>query len=251
MHLPSNHHDLGGSLVEMVRRNLGLLSQAVPPLFQNDSMALVANSGFTQATSCDAFLTKPDPANGQGCYEHAVAPDSAVQLGNLAWLAHNLWMQWRYTQSSDVLTSALVPALRGAVKYYYRLSMRANGKIHLPLAESPEYANAVDTNYDLALLRWGAGTLLRISNDTDAISSTDPDIAEWRDVVDNLAAFPTDSKTGLLIGDGVELTHGHRHWSHLFSIFPTTQLDPSVCSRSLHPPTHPFLSRSARRPHAF
>ena len=40
------------------------------------------------------------------------------------------------------------------------------GKLHLPFAESPEYANANDTNFDLALFRWGVGVLLHVANTT-------------------------------------------------------------------------------------
>lgn len=50
----------------------------------------------------------------------------------------------------------------------------------------------------------------------------------WRSVGAQLADDPADNRTGLLIGDGVALTTGHRHWSHLFSLFPTTLRDPSA-----------------------
>ena len=102
-----------------------------------------------------------------------------------------------------------------------------DGKLHLPLAESPEYANAPDTNYDLALCRWGAGTLVRIADTgLDPSLQSDPSYPRWQEVLRDLAAAPSDEATGLLIGDGVELTSGHRHWSHLFSLFPTALLNP-------------------------
>ena len=55
-----------------------------------------------------------------------------------------------------------------------------------------------------------------------------------------LTAYPTDEATGFLIGDGVELAHGHRHFSHLMMLFPLKQLnltagsqDRAVAAKSL------------------
>jgi hypothetical protein len=63
-------------------------------------------------------------------------------------------------------------------------------------------------------------------------------------VVEDLTPFPTDSKTGLLIGEGVELAHGHRHWSHLFSLFPTTLLNPATTRGGSNPVARPAALHS-------
>ena len=174
-----------------------------------------------------AFLVKPDPSDGH-CYEQTNG-GSVVQLGDLPWVAHNLWWQYRYTLDDEALATATV-ILEKSMGYYLRL-MELNtttGKYHLPLAESPEYASARDTNYDLALFRWGVGVLLHIADSLNHTLKSHPSFALWSDVAQNLTPFPTDPGTGLLIGDGVPLKSGHRHWSHLFSIFPTALLNPGA-----------------------
>lgn len=229
--LPSNHAQLGKSLLTMMKRNLPYLIDSVPPQYRNDSAAQAANTGFEGRVSCDAFLV-----NKSDCTEYDVG--APVQLGNLAWVAHNLWWQYRYTLDPEALSTVL-SILKRAVGYYLRL-MHADGanRLHLPIAESPEYANANDTNYDLALFRWGAGVLKyvvdhglglgSIGDDDDVVLKAEYD--KWLRVLSQLTDFPTDSTSGLLIGEGVPLSHGHRHWSHLFSMFPTTLLNPGAAS---------------------
>ena len=227
--LPSNHGDLGKSLVSMMARNLPYLIDSVPEQYRNDSAAQAANTGFEGRVSCDAFLV-----DQTDCSEIDVT--KPVQLGNLAWVAHNLWWQYRYTLDPAAL-STCISILKRAIGYYTRLMYRSpmDGKLHLPIAESPEYANANDTNYDLSLFRWGLGVLMHASEsgllrDSSMLRSSSggnpDDFTRWSEVARQLTPFPADNRTGLLIGNGVELAHGHRHWSHLFSIFPTTLLNP-------------------------
>jgi hypothetical protein len=54
--LPSNHAQLGKSLVKMMERVVPYLIASVPPQYQNDSAALAANTGWIARASCQAFL---------------------------------------------------------------------------------------------------------------------------------------------------------------------------------------------------
>jgi hypothetical protein len=63
--------------------------------------------------------------------------------------------RYRYTLDDEAL-ALTTEILTRSMGYYLRLMNRTSDNLfHLPLAESPEYANAADTNYDLALFRWG------------------------------------------------------------------------------------------------
>lgn len=86
--------------------------------------------------------------------------------------------------------------------------------------------------------------LLHVANTTQPDLKADPAYAKWRMVVADLTPFPKDTKTGLLIGDGVELAHGHRHWSHLFSMFPTTLLNPGSTATESNPAAKPSALHS-------
>ena len=237
--LPSNHAELGNSLVAQMKRNLPWLIKSVPPQYQNDSAAQAANTGWEGRSSCDAFLlSNTTTADGWDCFEHGPAASAAdedgrdgkgagaVQYGDLPWVAHNLWWQYRYTLDAETL-DVCVSVLKRAVGYYMRLMTTNGTTLHLPLAESPEYASAVDTNYDLSLFRWGVGVLLHVADTLQPALKAEPAYARWKSVAATLTPFPV-GESGLLIGQDVALTHGHRHWSHLFSMFPTTLLNPGA-----------------------
>ena len=106
----------------------------------------------------------------------------AVQYGDLPWVAHNLWWQYRYTLDPETL-DVCVSVLKRAVGYYMRLMTTNGTTLHLPLAESPEYASAVDTNYDLSLFRWGVGVLLHVADTLQPALKAEPAYARWKSSV--------------------------------------------------------------------
>ena len=243
LHLPSNHAQHGMSLVRMMQRNLNVLKHNVPPQFQNNSAGLTTSGGFQGAMACNNFggaanisgicylYAPPVPANDTCAVRDHNPVCVAVQIGQLTWVAHNLWWQHRYSLDPEALDTA-VSILMPAIAYYMRLMVRgADGKVHLGRMESPEYCTASDTNYDLALFRWGIGTLIFIADHLRPALQREPAYTNWHDVVINLTPAPVDNQTGLLsginFGRGVELNSPDRHWSHLFSLFPLVLRDPS------------------------
>ena len=123
-----------------------------------------------------------------------------------------------------MLRDALFPVLRRAVNYHrHFLYEGPDGRLHLPETRSPEYKSGPDCNYDLALLRWGAGALLQIA---DRLKLEDPLAPEWRRIVDSLVDYPEDEKDGFLIAQGVPLDSSHRHYSHLLMIYPLHLVSP-------------------------
>ena len=76
-------------------------------------------------------------------------------MGNLPWAMHNAYMQYRYTMDEDMLREKIYPLLKRSINFYFHVMVEGeDGKIHLPVTNSPEYGNTKDCNYDLALLRW-------------------------------------------------------------------------------------------------
>src|SRR5207244_6358555 len=73
-----------------------------------------------------------------------------------------------------------------------------DGRWHLPPTHSPELATVPDANCDLALLEWGLETLIA---GAERLRLDEPLLTRWRDVLANLAPFPTDS-AGLMVGRG-------------------------------------------------
>jgi hypothetical protein len=139
------------------------------------------------------------------------------EKGNLIWSCHNYWLQTRYADDAARRREKLFPLLKRAVAYHMHLVQEGpDGRLHLPKTHSPEYGDAPDCNYDLAMLRWGCQTLESICQEADI---DDPQRPQWRKVLEDLVDFPAD-ENGWLIGRGVPMTEGHRHYSHLMMFYP-------------------------------
>ena len=199
----ANRLNMGESLTRLLDRNLASLIQNVPKQFQYDS------AGIGIASSLDARVdVEGDPTTKPGFRT----------LGNLLWVCHNYWLQYRYAMDEPMLRDRLYPLLKRAVNHYrHLLTPESDGKLHVPKAWSPEYPPpTTDTNYDLALLRWGCQTLLQAAQ---RLRIEDPLIPRWQAVLANLTPYPIDA-SGLMIGSGVPLAVSHRHFSHLLGIYP-------------------------------
>ena len=59
----------------------------------------------------------------------------------------------------------------------------------------------------------------------DRLGLHDPLAATWRDTLAKLPPFPVDPATGYMIGAGVPFAKSHRHFSHLFMIYPLHLVD--------------------------
>ncbi|WP_338145636.1 glycosyl hydrolase family 95 catalytic domain-containing protein [Streptomyces scabichelini] len=142
--------------------------------------------------------------------------------GNLMWAMHNVWLSYRHTMDVSIVRDVLFPILVKAVNFYdHFLHEGSDGKLHLPLTRSPEWADATDCTYDLSLIRWGCATLL----DCLRVLRTDhPRAARWREILQRLVDYPRDA-TGVIIGAEKPLTESHRHFSHMLWLYPLHELN--------------------------
>ncbi|WP_025844213.1 glycosyl hydrolase family 95 catalytic domain-containing protein [Paenibacillus ehimensis] len=194
----ANRLEIGESLVRALDENREHLTANVPEPFRHDSAGLGRSCSFDLKSEVDD------------------------EVGNLAWICHNVWRHYRYSMDDEMLRNVLYPILRGSVNYYiHLLEEEEDGRLHLPPTISPEYGSFMrtrvrDCHYDLALLRWGCETLLAIS---ERLGEADPLCWKWLHVLDRLAPLPVD-ETGFMIGRDTPLAYGHRHFSHLLAVFP-------------------------------
>ncbi|UKS24585.1 hypothetical protein LOZ80_23540 [Paenibacillus sp. HWE-109] len=194
----ANRLDLGMSLVHALDANRENLIANVPEAFRQDA------SGLGRSSSYDLRAEVED------------------EVGNLTWLCHNVWRQYRYSMDDEMLKNTLYPHLRRSVNLYLHLVEEgSDGLLHLPATISPEYGSFMrmrvsDCHYDLALLRWGCQTLLYICQ---RLQVDDPLIDRWKDILQRLVPFPVD-ESGFMVGRDTPLAYGHRHFSHLLAIFP-------------------------------
>ncbi|SMP51778.1 protein of unknown function [Neorhodopirellula lusitana] len=167
------------------------------------------------------------------------------ECGNLLWAMHNVDLEYRYWQDTDLRDRVLYPILLRAVNYHRHFLVReADGLLHLPTTYSPEYRAAEDCSYDLDSLRWGCGRLLELAAEMGLTEADEPLIAEWKMLQKDLV--PTHvNETGRMIGRNVALTGGHRHWSHLLAIYPLRTLTPD------EPADRELIRRSLDHWHSF
>ena len=205
----ANRLDMGESFVRLLDNHRENLIRNAPKEFQHDSAAIGVTTSYDGRVDVMA-----DP----------MIPGRRI-LGNLVWACHDYWLHYRYSMDDTLLRDRLYPLLTRAVNFYLHLLAREeDGKLHLPKAWSPEYPSlptplqdtAPDTNYDLALLRWGCQTLLQAAR---RLQIDDPLLPRWKEVLADLTAFPVDA-SGLMVGRGVPFAVSHRHFSHLLGIYP-------------------------------
>ena len=189
----ANHVDLTQPLVNTLWNHRGQLAANATP-YSADSYSI----GRASALDCQT---------GPG-----------RELGNLPWAMHNLWLQYRNTMDDGLLREKIFPLMKGAFNYLSHLLVEeSDGKLHLPASGSPEYIDSVaDCNYSAACLRWLAATLVTADN---RLQLHDPVTVRCHEVLDRLAPYAVDA-TGFMVGKDTPFVKSHRHWSHLFMIYP-------------------------------
>src|SRR5205807_2657539 len=122
--------------------------------------------------------------------------ETLIRSGDLPWTLYYYWLHYRYQMDDRLLRERVYPLLKLAIGNYLAYVERGDdGRWHLPPTHSPELATVSDANYDLALLKWGLETLIASA---ERFGPAEPLLPRWRDVLANLAPFPTDS-AGLMV----------------------------------------------------
>ena len=215
----ANRRELGTALsyrLDVLRDNLEL---NVAKQFRKDSYAI----GRT-TSGWDLLGHAGQPGKGRPPMDPLIGRESA----NLLWALHNIDLEYRYWNDTDLRDRVLYPLLVRAVNYHrHFLTEEADGLLHLPESYSPEYRKAKDCTYDLDLLQWAVGRLLELAEEKQLTEGEEPLIKAWRDIEKRLVPVHT-NETGRMIGKGVALTGPHRHWSHLLAIYPLRTLTPET-----------------------
>lgn len=194
-----NHPELD-ALATTLRQNQEQLAANVPAAYRSDSSGI--------GRSSDMFA---DREVGQ--------PGTGAETGDLAWALHNVWLSYRHSMDQSLLRDTIYPVLRRAISYYLHfLTPGSDGRLHLPSTLSPEYpvVPPQDTNYDLALIRWGCQTLIESAQLLGIDDALKP---RWQEVLARLTPYPVD-ENGFMIGADTPYAQSHRHYSHLLMVYP-------------------------------
>ncbi|WP_372846362.1 hypothetical protein, partial [Pontiella sp.] len=176
----------------------------------------------------------------------AMDPNMGRETGNLLWGLHNVDLEYRYWQDTELRDHVLYPLLTRAVNYYrHFLKENKDGQLTLPETYSPEYRRAADCTYDIDLLGWGVGRLLELASEKGLSENDEPLIPVWKEIQAKLVPAHIDETSGRMIGRNVKLTGRHRHWSHLMAIYPLRTLSPET------PADRELIDRSLTHWHSF
>ena len=190
----SNRLDMGESLIGRLDRYRDNLVANMPAKFRGECAGL--------------YTTAP---------QDLTSPWAMQSLGDLPWAMHNYWMILRRSMDETRMREQFFPLLKMAINTYLHLFQEGpDGRLHIEPTFSPEYGVAPDTNYNLALVRWGCGTLVELC---ERLKIDDPLLPRWRDVMARLVDYPVDAN-GYMIGAGMPFEKGHRHYSHLLMAYP-------------------------------
>ncbi|WP_157493659.1 glycosyl hydrolase family 95 catalytic domain-containing protein [Draconibacterium sediminis] len=176
---------------------------------------LEANAGgngrYAIGRSCPITLERP-------------CPTKDYEVGDLGYALYNVWEQYRLTMDEDLLRDKLYPLIKGHYLFYmdHYVEKRKDNNYHLKPSGSPEYTRdgypaPADCNYNLAIFKW----MLRAMIEADQrLHLKDPEVEQVKNVLANLVPYPMDEAEGFMVGENQKFAYSHRHWSHLFMIYP-------------------------------
>jgi len=196
----ANRLDQGQALVDRLHENRQALIDAVrPAAWQADSAYLPIAVAWDMRGTRDGDMRYYD------------------LVGNLPWVMHNMWWQYRFSMNDHMLRHKIYPLLRRSINLYlHMVEDTVDGRLRLAPTFSPETGVFKDCNFDLALFKWGCYTLLKASK---RLGIDDPLIPRWHDVTRRLVDFPFD-QYGFMLGRDRTSSKNHQHFSNLLMIYP-------------------------------
>lgn len=205
----TNHLDLEDEFYKLLDRHSDELKYNVPKDFQEQCSAIRNPVGFDDLSG-SVFMTKDSL-----CSE-------PMNLIVLPWWVHMYYIHNKRTMDLDRLEKKLYPLMKRTFAVYKSILYKGgDGKYHLPLTFSDEYGNDYDVNMNLALAKWGFKTLIECAKLLKCDYNL---IGEWQDFLDNMVDYQIDDN-GYRIGRNYSFYRPHRHFSHLFNIFPLYEID--------------------------
>ena len=153
----------------------------------------------------------------------------------LLWILKSVWKYTQYTGDETRERGTLYRLLKLGLTQFMTEQpsgptlIEKDGYLNVVGVTSPEYpapwnrncsvhavtANCTNTNFGIALIKWGVSTLLTI---IEKHQIDDPSIARLKEISARLHPLSSD-ETGYMVDWKHALDMPHRHWSHLLAIY--------------------------------
>ncbi len=143
------------------------------------------------------------------------------------WLSWMVWLRWRHSMDMAWLADTGYPIVAEVFRFYRaNLKEEADGRLHIPLSNSPEYASNApgswckDPTIDIALIRRCCDWIVAMEHalGRDELS------ASALQVHDKMLPYPLAEGKVLCLWPGKPLDESHRHPSHLMPIHPAMDI---------------------------
>ncbi|WP_273322798.1 glycosyl hydrolase family 95 catalytic domain-containing protein [Vallitalea guaymasensis] len=157
----------------------------------------------------------------------------AAWIGGAAWMAQHYWWHYQYNGDKDFLRNEAYPFFKSTVDFYMDyIEVDDNDIAQIMPSQSPEnrfegtgyfpVSMCISSAMDVQL----AYDAFTYAIDTSKLLNIDQErCAEWEQIRDRLPDFKV-GKDGRLLEwdneDKIEVEKGHRHYSHLYGVFPST-----------------------------
>jgi alpha-L-fucosidase 2 len=160
----------------------------------------------------------------------------AVWIGAAAWLAQHMWWHYEFGRDLEFLRTRAYPFFKEVAAFYESYLIEdANGILQVVPSQSPEnravgggtlpVTLCLSAAMDIELIHDLLGHAIRAAG----LLGLDADkCVEWRSILDRLVPLRI-GRHGQLQEwgeDFEEAEPGHRHYSHLFALFPGDGIDP-------------------------
>lgn len=153
--------------------------------------------------------------------------------GAAGWIAQHFWTHYEFTQDREFLANHAYPFLKQVGLFYRDFLVKNNcGNYVTALSHSPEntppngHVNNVHCTMDTAIVR----ELMRHLLEAGKILGVDQELwPVWQDLHDNVLPYPV-SESGVLKEWPAPLEEQpqHRHYSHLYPLFPGDEFTPEA-----------------------
>lgn len=147
---------------------------------------------------------------------------------HLAWIAHHYWLHYRYSLDNDFLRERAVPFMKSCWQLYnHVLEKGKDGKLHLPVCQSPEYNEMTpeawqkDSSHDRALIQFLCEALIEAD---DILGHVDPQYHQYQEMLGNLYDYPGNDE--FWIAENQPYDQSHRHTCHLMALHPLGLISP-------------------------
>lgn len=159
-----------------------------------------------------------------------------IWIGAAAWIAQHYYKHYEYTGDKDFLKNRAYPYLKSVIEFYEDYLIRdENGVYQIIPSVSPEnsFLKNKDINISLGIssamdIQLAYDCFTYIIDSAKILGVDSEKIEYWRNIRDNLPEFKIGSDGRLLEWNKgfSEREPGHRHFSHLYGVFPSNLFTP-------------------------